>query len=137
MLSTYLLEKKIREDVSCKLQDAKWENIFFQEEIEGQAEGTYVFSSSNKYCIVFFEKGKVQERIITTEYEEVLWHVLKICSFDISLEYAKKNRIGGEDFRHALFQKELQIFSSFGDKFSERRRAEIDETLRQYPYNDI
>ena len=42
-----------------------------------------------------------------------------------------------QDFRRALFAKEKEIFSLFGQDFQKRKDEEIEEILKKNPYNDI
>lgn len=67
----------------------------------------------------------------------MLWNVVEIFSFDIAMEYAMNNREKGKDFRRALFKKELEIYSIFGEQFEKRKKNELDEILKRNPYNDI
>lgn len=86
--------------------------------------------------IIFFLQRKVREDKVTLE-KEVLWNVVEIFSFDIAMEYAMNNREKGKDFRRALFKKELEIYSIFGEQFEKRKKNELDEILKRNPYNDI
>ena len=45
--------------------------------------------------------------------------------------------VKGKDFRRALFAKEKEIFSLFGQDFQKRKDEEIEEILKKNPYNDI
>lgn len=43
----------------------------------------------------------------------------------------------GVSIRRALFAKEKEIFSLFGQDFQKRKDEEIEEILKKNPYNDI
>ena len=137
MLSTIELERYIKGEVVNKLKNVNWQKINFEEGNDSSIEGTYIFCKNEKYHILFTEKGKVREDKVTLEKEEVLWNVVEIFSFDIAMEYAMNNREKGKDFRRALFKKELEIYSLFGEKFEIRKKIEFDEILKKNPYNDI
>lgn len=94
-------------------------------------EGTYIFNQNNEYHILYTEKGKVKEDRVTSEKEEVLWCIVEIISFDIAMEYAIKNKKEGRAFRRALFKKEIEIYSLFGEKFEKKKRPEIEEILKK------
>ena len=64
------------------------------------------------------------------------WNVLDIISFDMAMEYAIHNRVENKDFRHALFEKEIKIYSLFGEEFEQKKCLEIAEILEKNPYND-
>lgn len=53
------------------------------------------------------------------------------------MNFALCNREKGKDFRRAIFAKEKEIFSLFGQDFKKRKEKEIEEILKKNPYNDI
>lgn len=137
MLSTIELEKYIKKEILDRFGKVKWGDINFKEGNKNSVEGTYVFNQNNEYHILYTEKGKVKEDKVTSEKEEVLCCIVEIISFDIAMEYAIKNKEEGKDFRRALFKKEIEIYSLFGEKFEKKKRLEIEEILKKNPYNDI
>ncbi len=112
-------------------------NLFFAEGTDHSVEGTYIFNKNNKYHIMFIEKGKIRSEIVTDEKREVLWHAVETISIDMIMNFALCNREKGKDFRRALFAKEKEIFSLFGQDFEKRKEKEIEEILKENPYNDI
>lgn len=64
-------------------------------------------------------------------------YAVEIFSANIIMNFAIRNSKEGKDFRRALFAKEREIFSLFGKDFEERKNKEIDEILKNNPYNDI
>ena len=83
------------------------------------------------------EKGRIRSDIVTDEKREVLWSALQIFSINIIMNFALCNREKGKDFRRAIFAKEKEIFSLFGQDFKKRKEKEIEEILKKNPYNDI
>lgn len=73
---------------------------------------------------------------MTNEKREVLWNAVEIFSFHIAMNFAICNREKGKDFRRALFNKEKEICSLFGNDFEKRKVEEIEEILKINPYND-
>lgn len=112
-------------------------NLFFAEGTDRSVEGTYIFNKNNEYHIMFIEKGKIRNEIVTDEKREVLWHTVETISIDVIMNYALCNREKGKDFRRAFFAKEKEIFSLFGQDFEKRKDKEIEEILKGNPYNDI
>ena len=137
MLSTTELEKYIKKEILDRLGEVNWRDINFKEGNENGLEGTYIFNQNNEYHILYTEKGKVKEDSVTFEKEEVLWRIVEIISFDTAMKYAIENKEEGKDFRRALFKKEIEIYSLFGEKFEKKKRIEIEEILKKSPYNDI
>ena len=52
------------------------------------------------------------------------------------MEYATSNRKNGKDFRRALFSKEIELFSLFGEDFKVRKTEEIEKILLKNPDSD-
>ena len=132
MLSTEELKNYVYNEIRTRLGEVSCGNLFF-------AEGTdnSVFNKNNEYHILFTEKGKIRSDIVTDEKREVLWNVVEIISANIIINFAICNREKGKDFRRALFAKEKEIFSLFGQDFQKRKDEEIEEILKKNPYNDI
>jgi len=137
MYSTIELEQYVTNQIENKIGNVDWINIKFVEGNENCIEGTYIFSREDGYHILFTEKGKIKEEIITTDEKEVVGSVLDIVSFDIAMEYAMNNREKNKDFRRNLFKKEIEIYALFGDEFENNKKREIEEILKENPYNDI
>ena len=137
MYTTIELKRYIINQIENKIGSVDWRKINFAEGNENSAEGTYIFSRDNVYHILFTEKGKVREDKITTDEKEVIRSVLDIVSFDIAMEFAISNRETNKDFRRKLFEKEVEIYSLFGETFEKSKKREIEEILKENPYKDI
>ena len=137
MYTTIELKRYIINQIENKIGSVDWRKINFAEGNENSAEGTYIFSRDNVYHILFTEKGKVREDKITTDEKEVIRSVLDIVSFDIAMEFAISNREKNKDFRRKLFEKEVEIYSLFGETFEKSKKREIEEILKEKPYKDI
>ena len=137
MYTTIELKRYIINQIENKIGSVDWRKINFAEGNENSAEGTYIFSRDNVYHILFTEKGKVREDKITTDEKEVIRSVLDIVSFDIAMEFAISNTEKNKDFRRKLFEKEVEIYSLFGETFEKSKKREIEEILKENPYKDI
>ena len=124
-------------EINNKLGEISYCNIFFKEGHDNSVEGTYIFSTNENYHILYAEKGKIRSDKIVYSEREVLWNVLDILSTNITMKYAMNNQEKGKDFRRALFKKEKEIFSLFGEDFYKKKEEEIKEILEKNPYNDI
>ena len=137
MYTTIELKRYIINQIESKIGSVDWRKINFAEGNENSAEGTYIFSRDNVYHILFTEKGKLREDKITTDEKEVIRSVLDIVSFDIAMEFAISNREKNKDFRRKLFEKEVEIYSLFGETFEKSKKREIEEILKENPYKYI
>lgn len=62
--------------------------------------------------------------------------MLEIVLFDMAMDYALKNSEQGKDFRRHLFNKEVELFAKFGAEFRKKKVNEINNILKETPYND-
>ncbi len=137
MYTTIELNQYVKEQIESKIGNVNWGTIKFEEGNEKSVEGTYIFSKDNEYHVLFAEKGKVRDEKITTDEKDIIISVLDIVSFDIAMEFAIDNREKNKDFRIKLFEKEVEIYSLFGDEFKNYKKREIEEILKQNPYKDF
>lgn len=137
MLSTIELEHNIKTIIKAKLPNIEFEDINFCAYYDNSLEGIYVFSKNEKYHFIFIEKGKIREHKELFHVKEVLWNVLNVVLFDTAMKYAILNKRAGEDFRRQLFEKEIELFSLFGESFKETKVKEIQNILLKNPYTDI
>ena len=137
MYTTNELEKYITAQIESKLGSVDWTNVNFTQGNKNSVEGTYIFSKDNAYHILFAEKGKIRDEKVTTDEKKIIYSVLDIVSFDIAMKFAISNREKHKDFRRKLFEKEVEIYSLFGDDFEKNKKREIEEILEENPYKDI
>ena len=71
-------------------------------------------------------------KVFEDYFSELQTDMVEIC-----MEYVEDRAEKGKDFRRALFAKEKEIFSLFGQDFQKRKDEEIEEILKKNPYNDI
>ncbi len=136
MLSTKKLEEYIKIEITNRLGNVDFRDIYFKVVNEHNNDGVYVFSKKEKYHIVYIERGKVKEEKIIYQKEDVLWFVLEDIAFELTVQYALQNRSNDKDFRRALFKREIEIYSLFGEMFKQKKEKEIEEILKENPYND-
>ena len=137
MLTTEELRNYVYSEIRMRLGEVTCGSLFFCEGTDNSAEGTYIFNKNGEYHIIFTEKGQIRSDIVTDEKREVLWNAVQVLSANIIINFAICNREKGKDFRRALFSREKEIFSLFGNDFEKRKNEEIEETLKRNPYNDI
>lgn len=142
MLTTIELESYIKHQVESKIKGVSWQSlwhvIYFKEGNGSSSMGSYVFVKDEKYhYLIVGDRGGVSEDCIMTRIEDVLYRVVNAISFGIAHEYAKRIRNSGSgSFRRTLHEKEIEIFSLFGEEFKEKKCKEIEEHLKQCPYDD-
>lgn len=136
MLNTQSLEKEVKNKVNRVFPEMDFSQIKFCQGTDNSLEGTYIFTENDKYQIVFAEKGKIRTHEEFETVEDILWKVLDIILFEIAMDYAIKNRVKGKDFRRLFFAKEIELYKKFGKYFKNKKIIEINEILKENPFND-
>lgn len=140
IITTYEMEEYINNLFLSVLEnigvDRKLINTNFSIGTPNSIEGTYAFSDGEKYHYLFTEKGSVKFHKTTSSLMEITYWILDIVIFEFSMKYATDNRKEGEDFRRKLFDKEIEIWSLFGEYYYKRKKNELEEILKNNPYVD-
>lgn len=69
-------------------------------------------------------------------YDDFFYELLNFIISYISFAYERNehlNRDKNTDFRRLYFDKEIELFKRFDDKYSSRKEKEIADILKQYP----
>ncbi len=69
-------------------------------------------------------------------YDDFFYEILNFIISYISFEYERNeflNRDKNTDFRRLYFNKEIELFKRFDNKYSSRKEREVADVLRQYP----
>jgi hypothetical protein len=88
------------------------------------------------YHYVVIERGQEQERVTTTDLDELLYLIFKSVTFALAGSYELKHRAEGRDNRRLHFQKQLELMHILSPQWSDRKAAEQQKILQQYPYDD-
>ena len=135
MLSTKQLQdyivKELKKEPNMTIRDLH----FYAGQADG-IEGIFVFSQDGKYILRTIEKGAIIDQYETTDERDLLWNIVENTSINSVLQYAKDHTVSGMDFRRAMFERRLEIFSTFGADFKQKAEREIAKILDTNPYND-
>jgi hypothetical protein len=88
------------------------------------------------YHYVVVERGQELERISTSDFEELLYHVFWSATHDIAFKYELDNRIEDQDCRRLAFPKQVQLMNSISPILGVRAEENISDILRKNPYDD-
>jgi len=111
-------------------------NIDFANEMPRGMEGFYCYTDTEGYHYRYVERGIVQNHEITQNLFEVTYYAIKPCIFSMAVQYERKYRIINQDSRRIMFKKELQLFDLIGEDYRQRAEFEINEILKEYPFQD-
>lgn len=89
---------------------------------------------------VYIIKGYDDRGSVTVEefnsYDDFFYEILQFVISYIAFEYERKEhflRDKNTDFRRLYFNKEIELFKRFDNKYSSRKEKEIADILKQYP----
>ena len=72
----------------------------------------------------------------TSNLFEVTYWIFKFQTSVMAFNYAKKHKVEGKTPRRIAFQKQLELMGIIGDNYRQRAELEINELLREYPFQD-
>lgn len=99
-------------------------------------EGDYCFADTDGYHFCTVERGIIRDDTVTKSLFDISFAVIESQVFWIAVEYERKHRINNQDSRRIIFSKELQYLDEIGDDYRQRAELEINETLRENPFQD-
>ncbi len=137
MLDSRELEQLIKDKIHNALPESNAEQrLNFCIGKGNSPEGIYVYSQDHKYHYVEVEKGNILCHEEYISEDDILYTSINAIIFQLALDYEKTHRQSGKDCRRILFAKLIELYSKFGKEFGERKAAEIEEILREHPYQD-
>ncbi|MCG7781906.1 Imm63 family immunity protein [Lelliottia amnigena] len=96
----------------------------------------YISFENNKYNYIFSERGYEFFRRVTDSSDEILYWIMLDFVHDIAVAYELKHRVQNKDGRRIYFPKIVELMSEMKSEWGCKAQQEIDETLRQSPYDD-
>lgn len=89
------------------------------------------------YHYIVIERGEVFEHFVTFEIEELLYIVFQQVTSAMAFDFEVKNRIEYQDCRRIAFDKQIELLSTLDNKFAAKRKTEIEDILKTYPFDDF
>lgn len=83
------------------------------------------------------ERNEEYERRITRDLSEVLFWIFEYTTFNMAVDFERKNRIEGQDSRILLFQKQEQLLAMLNVAWSEKLQAkhikllDVNDSIKQ------
>ncbi len=72
----------------------------------------------------------------TSSLFEVTYWIFEFHTSEMAFDYEKKHRIEGKDCRRIAFQKQLELIGFIGEDYRKRAEIEINEILKEHPFQD-
>lgn len=111
-------------------------NVDFSNVMPHGLEGTCCYTDKDGYHYLYVERGSVQRHDITQSLFKITYWVLESQVFSMAVEYERKHRIRNQDSRRIIFKKQLQYFEVIGDRYILKAENDINNTLKDYPFQD-
>jgi len=114
-------------------------NIQFEKLLPGQYVGAFCYTNKNNKYVHgnVDERGNITYHIATSSLFDICYSLLKNEVFWMATIYESMNRIPNQDSRRLSFEKRINLFNELGGNYRKRVEIDIDETLKEFPYNDI
>ncbi len=83
------------------------------------------------------ERNEEYERRITRDLSEVLFWIFEYTTFNMTVDFERKNRIEGQDSRILLFQKQEELLAMLNVAWSEKLQAKhtkligVNDSIKQ------
>jgi len=90
-------------------------------------------------CLFYYivrEKGEVLEQRPTSDLEELLFWIFQDVTFQMAMEFERKNRVPQQDFRRILWSHQLQLLERLRPEWRMKRQQQIDQILETRPFSD-
>lgn len=87
--------------------------------------------SGSAMAWVVVERGKEWERKTTPELDELLYWIFEDVTHEMACRFTTRHRKEGQDFRHLLFTKQLELMGTLEPRLRTRLTEELGRLLRQ------
>lgn len=98
-------------------------------------EGASIYVTSAQYHYIIFERGNISKHYKSEKIEEILYPLFKSITIVLASKYELKHRNGNEDTRRLRWEKQLELLKIVDIEFYEKRKKEIEEILKAFPYS--
>ena len=110
--------------------------VFFAPPSPMVPEGSFCYTMDNEYHYVSKDRGKVKQDKTTYSLFEITYWAIRFTVSCMSSDYERKNREPGKDLRRIMFDARLRLWDAMGGNYRKRAEIEIDEILKENPYED-
>jgi len=87
---------------------------------------------------VVIERGQENERLTTTNLDELLYWIFYGITFSMACEYELKNRIEeNQDFRRVMFAKQEELLGIINPLWKDKHQIEHQRILEKHPFDDF
>ncbi len=85
---------------------------------------------------VVAERGQELKRISSRLEDEILFQAFRSIADELGARHSAAYRVAGQDFRRAMFGKQVELLRSISVRWAERAACENARVLTEYPFED-
>ena len=112
-------------------------SVFFTDQSQKYYEGAFIYYDQDEYHYFNNDRGNIRDRRSTESMDEAAYWVLHRIIINYYPSKTKEKREPStRDSRRDWFAFLLSAHRAIGEYFYEREKADIEETLKKYPYRD-
>lgn len=108
--------------------------VFFTRQDDGMAH--LEFAADGSATAVITDRGQTLGRKRFEDEDALLYHLVRGAIWLMAVEFELSHRVEGQDVRRVIFARDLELMSKISPEWADRRRAEIEDMLRRYPFHD-
>jgi hypothetical protein len=86
---------------------------------------------------VVIERGQENERLTTTNLDELLYWIFDSITFSMACDYELKNRIENQDSRRIMFVKQEELLGIINPLWKDKHHLEHLKILENHPFDDL
>lgn len=96
----------------------------------------FIYVRKNDYHYGCSERALEFDTCITTDINELMYVVFSHITFSMGCAYWRKTKDTSVDQRRYFFKEQLMLLKKINKGFEERCRKELEEIIKQHPFND-
>ena len=108
--------------------------VFFTRQDDGMAH--LELAADGSATAVITERGLTVGLTRFEDEDALLYHLVRGAIWMMAVEFEKSHRVEGQDVRRVIFARDLELMGEVSPEWAARRKAEIEDMLRRYPYHD-
>lgn len=98
--------------------------------------GSFCYSGRRGYHYGDVEiRGEVSTETFDNLFD-LTYEIFKYQTQMMAISYRSKIDIKGQDFRRITFPKQIELLHILGEEYAQKLEKELEEILRQVPYDD-
>jgi len=97
----------------------------------------HVLVDPGGYHFVIIERGAEQERLTTSDLDELLYKIFTNVTFALSDKYERAHRVEDRDPRKILFKMQVDLLTRLARQWGERESQVHKQLLKEHPFDDF